>query len=73
MDKKRFLLSLTILFGGCLSACSPVQPWDRGTLAKPEMALDPHPAQSLYRAHNYGSREASTGSGSAKGGGCGCN
>ena len=57
----------------CVSGCAPVAPWQRGTLAKPQMALDPYPEQSMYREHNYISREASTGGGSTKGGGCGCN
>ena len=55
-----------------LMACAPVQPWERGTLAKEHMALDPYPAQSMYREHNYGSREGSSGGSAAKGGGCGC-
>jgi Protein of unknown function (DUF3570)/Domain of unknown function (DUF4266) len=41
-----------------LTACAPLQAWERGNLAKPQMALDPHPLQSALRAHNYGSREA---------------
>lgn len=64
---------LALLTGLYLTGCAPVQPWERGILAKPQMALDPYPTASLYRAHNYGSREASTGGGLAKGGGCGCN
>jgi hypothetical protein len=55
-----------------LTACAPVQPWERGNLAKPQMALDPNPLQSALRAHNYGSREASAGGNAAQGGGCGC-
>jgi hypothetical protein len=54
-----------------LSACA-VKPWERGTLAKPEMAMDPNPAQTTLRAHNYMSREAASGGGSSSGGGCGC-
>ncbi|MEQ1484440.1 DUF4266 domain-containing protein [Methyloglobulus sp.] len=55
-----------------LVACTTVQPWERGNLAKPHMALDPYPLQSALRAHNYGSREAAAGGNSAQGGGCGC-
>lgn len=55
-----------------LAACSPVQPWERGNLAKPQMALDPYPLQSALRAHNYGSRESAAGGNAAQGGGCGC-
>lgn len=55
-----------------LAACAPVAPWERGRLAKPQMALDPHPAQSGFREHIYGGREAASGGSSASGGGCGC-
>jgi len=56
----------------CLHGCANVQPWERGNLAKPQMALDPHPLQSSLRAHNYGSREAGDSGNAAQGGGCGC-
>lgn len=55
-----------------ITACVNVQPWERGILAKEQMALDPYPLQTQYREHNYGSREGSSGGSSAKGGGCGC-
>lgn len=55
-----------------LTACAPVEPWERGHLAKPQMALDSQPLQSALRAHNYGSREAAAGVNAAQGGGCGC-
>ena len=55
-----------------LTACAPVLPWERGNLAKPQMALDPYPLQSALRAHNYGSRESAVGGNAAQGGGCGC-
>lgn len=55
-----------------LAACTTVQPWERGNLAKPQMALDANPLQSGLRAHNYGSREAMSGTNTAQGGGCGC-
>ena len=56
-----------------VSGCSSVQPWERGTLAKPHMALQPFPSQTALREHIYGSRESASGStASAGGGGCGC-
>ncbi|MDO9163764.1 MAG: DUF4266 domain-containing protein [Methylococcaceae bacterium] len=67
-SRKHLVLALSI--GLC--ACAPVQPWERGNLAKPQMALDPHPLQSSLRGHNYGSREATAGGNAAQGGGCGC-
>jgi hypothetical protein len=65
----KFVLLTACIF---LNACAPVQPWERGSLAKPQMALDPYPLQSALRAHNYGSREAAAGGNAAQGGGCGC-
>lgn len=55
-----------------LSGCSAVSPWERGTLAKSEMSLEPVPLQSIFRSHQYGSREAASGGGQSSGGGCGC-
>ncbi len=62
------LLALALAAAGC----APVQPWERGDLAKPHMALDPNPALSAMRAHAYTSREAASGGGATQGGGCGC-
>lgn len=55
-----------------LSNCTTVEPWQRGNLAKPHMALDPNPLQSSLRTHLYNSREAASGGSSTNGGGCGC-
>ena len=63
---------LLLTFVVTLTACTTVQPWERGNLAKPQMSLDPYPLQSSLRAHNYGSREAAAGGNAAQGGGCGC-
>lgn len=63
------------LFISCvgLAGCAQVQPWQRGVLAKPQMALNPHPLQSSIRAHNLSSREAAANiNSSGSGGGCGC-
>jgi hypothetical protein len=63
---------LLLTFVVTLTACTTVQPWERGNLAKPQMSLDPYPLQSALRAHNYGSREAAAGGNASQGGGCGC-
>jgi hypothetical protein len=55
-----------------LSGCAAVQPWQRGTLAQPQMALDPHPLRTALVAHVRSAREAASGSVSKDGGGCGC-
>ncbi len=66
------LIIATTLF---LSACSSmgVQPWERGVLAKPEMALDAERLEIAIDDHIYFSKEASSGGRSFAGGGCGCN
>lgn len=63
------LLSFVLI---SLPGCTPVAPWERGNLAKPQMVPDPYPMQSSLRAHSYRGREAAIGGGSAEGGGCGC-
>lgn len=57
-----------------LSACSmsPVQPWQRDVLARPQMQLT-HAIDDAYDDHIYFSKEASSGGKSFAGGGCGCN
>lgn len=69
---KQIIRALLFCLIAGLSGCSPVAPWERGNLAKPHMALDPHPMQSSLRTHSYSAREAAGGGGSAEGGGCGC-
>lgn len=69
----RALLLLALL--APLAGCATVEPWQRGVLAKPHMALDPLPLQSALRAHVQGSRQAGAapaGAVAAEGGGCGC-
>lgn len=56
-----------------LSGCAQVQPWERGRLAKPQMALDADPLLAGIDAHTYNSKEASSGGIGPAGGGCGCN
>ncbi|MDD1620574.1 MAG: DUF4266 domain-containing protein [Methylococcaceae bacterium] len=56
-----------------LQACSNVSPWERGNLAKPEMAITPYPNLEHFRDHIFSSKEASQGGHGGTGGGCGCN
>ena len=73
MTKTALLLRIPAALLVLLEGCAPVQPWERGNLAKPHMALQPFPIQAAFREHIYGSREsASGGSASSGGGGCGC-
>ncbi len=63
------LLAGAFIFGGCAS----VKPWERETLSRPGMQVDPEPLISGCDDHIYFSREASKGGRSFGGGGCGCN
>ena len=56
-----------------LGACASVQPWERGTLARPEMQLDPNPLQTGLYEQVYDSKEAASGGAGTAGAGCGCN
>ncbi|WP_027328590.1 DUF4266 domain-containing protein [Marinimicrobium agarilyticum] len=56
-----------------LLACTQVQPWERGHLARPEMALTTDPMANTLRSHIHHSKEASSSVASGSGGGCGCN
>ncbi len=56
-----------------LLACAHVEPWQRGRLARADMAWDPDPLLALHRNHAYFSKEAANGGVKAAGGGCGCN
>ena len=70
--KVKLVLSLCVLCLLSLEACETVQPWERGTLAKPEMQLSEGLNSSLYD-QVYDSKEASRGGSGAAGAGCGCN
>jgi hypothetical protein len=60
------------VLGGC-ATLAPPQPWEKGTLARPEMQFDPDPLDTRITQHIYASKEAATGGYGAGGGGCGCN
>jgi hypothetical protein len=64
---------LLAAFAAGLSACAQVKPWQKGELAKPEMAFDADPLQSRYLQHIYFSKENASGGYGVGGGGCGCN
>ena len=56
-----------------LVGCGTVQPWQKGNLAKPDMAFDSDPLQTRFEEHTYFSKEAASGGMTVGGGGCGCN
>ena len=65
------LLAIAALGAGC--ATTPVQPWERGTLARWDMRWDPDPLQKAADEHAHFSKEGTSGAIGAAGGGCGCN
>ena len=65
------ILVLVLALAGCANLSEP-KAWERGNLARPDMAWDPDPMQATQRNNTYTSKEHSTGSASAGGGGCGC-
>ncbi len=75
-DSHRPIASRLILACGLVllsTACTHVEPWQRGTLARADMMWDPDPLLAGLRQHSYFSKEASTGGGQSSAGGCGCN
>ena len=63
---------LALALAGC-ATMAPPQPWEKGTLARPEMQFDADPLDTKITQHIYTSKEAATGGYGAGGGGCGCN
>ena len=72
------LLLAGLAAGGCSTAgdiltVSEVRPWERDALAREDMQLVTDVMDDTVDDHLYFSKEASTGGGSVRGGGCGCN
>ena len=65
------LLAAVLALSGCTLA--PVQPWEKGVLAKPAMSFGGASPESRFDEHIYTSREAASGGSGVGGGGCGCN
>ena len=69
----RFFI-LTILLTAFLGGCAVnVKPWERGTLAKAHMAVEPDAQRRTILEQVVTSKEASSGGYGVVGGGCGCN
>ena len=67
-----FLLLILLVLSGC-SIGQTVQPWEKETLARPEMTFEGDPLDTKYTEHIYSSKEAASGGSGVGGGGCGCN
>jgi len=55
------------------AGCATVRPEQRAILADPTMQFDQKAADQAALEHVLDNREGSTGGGSVRGGGCGCN
>ena len=55
------------------AGCATVRPEQRAILADPTMQFDQKSADRAALEHVLDNREGSTGGGSVRGGGCGCN
>ena len=55
------------------AGCATVRPEQRAVLADPTMQFDAKSADRAALEHVLDNREGSTGGGSVRGGGCGCN
>jgi len=55
------------------AGCAQVAPYQRGYLARPEMAMDASPGMMRAMERTYVAKEAASGGASVGGGGCGCN
>jgi hypothetical protein len=60
---------LLVVLGGCAT----VPPWERGTLAKPVMSVDPPTQEQQQKLRTYGAKEGGAAATGVGGGGCGCN
>jgi len=72
MKRALLVMAAVALMSGCESM-PQVQPWEKGNLAKPEMAFDSDPIEARFNEHIYFSKEGASGGASVGGGGCGCN
>ena len=56
-----------------IGGCATVAPYQRGYLARPDMALDANPGTAKALEKTFAAKEAASGGASVGGGGCGCN
>ncbi len=68
-------MKYALVFVSCvlLSNCVRTKPYQRETLARPEMAPDGDADREALRSHVLGTREGAVGGFGGGGGGCGCN
>jgi hypothetical protein len=70
--RRRTGLALALALGAALSACTTVEPWQRGRLADSCMTFDPDRSRVAYETHWLEAREGAAGGFGVQSGGCGC-
>ncbi|MBK9575238.1 MAG: DUF4266 domain-containing protein [Rhodoferax sp.] len=70
----RWLISAlgALVLAGC-AGTPDVQAWEKGYLARSDMALEGNALEAKLADHIYFSKEAASGGAGVAGGGCGCN
>ena len=66
---KALAMASLLVLCGCGATVAPYQ---RGYLARPDMAFDASPGPTRALEKTFGAKEASSGGASVGGGGCGC-
>lgn len=69
--QKLAALFAALTLSGC--ALDPPMPWEKGTLARPEMSMAGDNLEQRFDEHIRASKEAASGGSGVGGGGCGCN
>ncbi len=62
-----------ILCALCAGGCAGVAPYQRGYLAREDMAFDADPGTAKSIEKTFAAKEAASGGAAVGGGGCGCN
>lgn len=71
--RRRCLTCGALLVLSIAAGCTTVQPWERGTLAKPVMAPDDPVHETTQKQRTYNAKEGGAEATGVGGGGCGCN
>lgn len=73
LTTRRTLACMAALSLAGIAGCATVEPWERGTLAKPVMASEDPPHETAQKLRTYSAKEGGTAATGVGGGGCGCN
>jgi Domain of unknown function (DUF4266) len=66
-------MKMILLLAALACGCSSVPPYQRGYLARPDMAPDPGVGTAKALEKTFAAKEAASGGAAVGGGGCGCN